>query len=88
MVTVFGPAVIMEQNNIHLLLLAFWGGEGGSVGGWGGVTCVEVLVFMCYIVSVRVGSGRVTFGNPKSFLKAVQSGFMEIKTSKFTKKVR
>lgn len=35
-----------------------------------------------------IGSGRVTFGNPKSFLKAVQSGFMEIKTSKFTKKVQ
>ena len=47
-----------------------------------------VLYCMCLLsVCVSVGSGRVTFGNPKSFLKAVQSGFMEIKTSKFTKKV-
>ena len=29
----------------------------------------------------------MTFGSGKSFLKAVQAGFMEIKTSKFTKKV-
>ena len=34
-----------------------------------------------------IGSGRVTFGNQKSFMKAVQAGFIEIKTSKFTKKV-
>ena len=35
-----------------------------------------------------IGSGRVTFGNQKSFMKAVKAGFVEIKTGKFTKKVR
>jgi hypothetical protein len=34
-----------------------------------------------------IGSGRVTFGNLKSFMKAVKSGFVEIKTPKFSKKV-
>lgn len=34
-----------------------------------------------------IGSGRVTFGNLKSFMKAVKAGFVEIKTPKFTKKV-
>lgn len=34
-----------------------------------------------------IGSGRVTFGNQKSFMKAVKAGFVEIKTGKFTKKV-
>ena len=34
-----------------------------------------------------IGSGRVTFGNGKSFMKAVKAGFVEIKTPKFTKKV-
>ena len=34
-----------------------------------------------------VGSGRVTFGNQKSFMKAVKAGFVEIKTPKFSKKV-
>ena len=35
-----------------------------------------------------IGSGRVTFGNQKSFMKAVKAGFVEIKTPKFNKKVR
>lgn len=34
-----------------------------------------------------IGSGRVTFGNQRSFMKAVKAGFVEIKTPKFTKKV-
>ena len=34
-----------------------------------------------------IGSGRVTFGNQQSFMKAVRASFVEIKTKKFTKKV-
>lgn len=34
-----------------------------------------------------VGSGRVTFNNQRSYLKAVSAAFVEIKTTKFTKKV-
>ena len=34
-----------------------------------------------------IGSGRVTFGNQRSFMKAVKAGFVEIKTPKFSKKV-
>lgn len=34
------------------------------------------------------GSGRVTFNNQRSYLKAVCAAFVEIKTPKFTKKVR
>ena len=34
-----------------------------------------------------IGSGRVTFGNQQSFMKAVKASFVEIKTKKFTKKV-
>lgn len=34
-----------------------------------------------------IGSGRVTFNNPHSYFKAVLAAFVEIKTSKFTKKV-
>lgn len=33
------------------------------------------------------GSGRVTFNNQRSYLKAVSAAFVEIKTPKFTKKV-
>lgn len=33
------------------------------------------------------GSGRVTFNNQRSYLKAVSAAFVEIKTTKFTKKV-
>jgi len=35
-----------------------------------------------------IGSGRVTFGTMKSYLKAVTAAFVEIKTTKFTKKVQ
>jgi len=34
-----------------------------------------------------VGSGRVTFSSRRSYMKAVQAAFVEIKTPKFTKKV-
>ncbi|KAM9825052.1 cytoplasmic polyadenylation element-binding protein 1-like isoform 2-T2 [Syngnathus typhle] len=35
-----------------------------------------------------IGSGRVTFNNQRSYLKAVCAAFVEIKSSKFTKKVQ
>eukprot|EP00794_Sanderia_malayensis_P003547 gene3547-4050_t len=35
-----------------------------------------------------IGSGRVTFSNHRSFMKAVQAAFIEIRTPKFTKKVQ
>ncbi|KAF4804557.1 Cytoplasmic polyadenylation element-binding protein 1 [Turdus rufiventris] len=35
-----------------------------------------------------IGSGRVTFNNHRSYLKAVTAAFVEIKTTKFTKKVQ
>jgi len=35
-----------------------------------------------------IGSGRVTFSNTKSYMKAVAAAFIEIKTVKFTKKVQ
>ncbi|XP_060116266.1 cytoplasmic polyadenylation element-binding protein 1 isoform X1 [Heteronotia binoei] len=35
-----------------------------------------------------IGSGRVTFNNQHSYLKAVSAAFVEIKTTKFTKKVQ
>ncbi|CAB1323611.1 unnamed protein product [Coregonus sp. 'balchen'] len=35
-----------------------------------------------------IGSGRVTFNNQRSYLKAVRAAFVEIKTPKFTKKVQ
>jgi len=35
-----------------------------------------------------IGSGRVTFNNHKSYMKAVAAAFVEIRTSKFTKKVQ
>jgi hypothetical protein len=35
-----------------------------------------------------MGSGRVTFNNSRSYMKAVSAAFIEIKTSKFTKKVQ
>jgi len=35
-----------------------------------------------------IGSGRVTFSNSKSYMKAVAAAFIEIKTLKFTKKVQ
>lgn len=35
-----------------------------------------------------IGSGRVTFNNPRSYMRAVAAAFIEIKTAKFTKKVQ
>lgn len=35
-----------------------------------------------------IGSGRVTFNCNRSYMKAVASAFIEIKTAKFTKKVQ
>ncbi|KAM3913573.1 cytoplasmic polyadenylation element-binding protein 1-B-like isoform 1-T1 [Leptodactylus fuscus] len=35
-----------------------------------------------------IGSGRVTFNNRRSYLKAVNAAFVKIKTAKFTKKVQ
>jgi len=35
-----------------------------------------------------IGSGRVTFNNTKSYMKAVSAAFIEIKTLKFVKKVQ
>ena len=35
-----------------------------------------------------IGSGRVTFNNAVSYMKAVSAAFIEIKTQKFTKKVQ
>ena len=35
-----------------------------------------------------IGSGRVTFSNTKSYMKAVAAAFIEIKTNKFTKKIQ
>ncbi len=34
-----------------------------------------------------IGSGRVTFNSNRPYMKAVTAAFIEIKTSKFTKKV-
>ena len=35
-----------------------------------------------------IGSGRVAFGNPHSYMKAVAAAFVEIKCQKFCKKVQ
>ncbi|XP_055969952.1 cytoplasmic polyadenylation element-binding protein 1 isoform X2 [Sorex fumeus] len=35
-----------------------------------------------------IGSGRVTFNNQHSYLKAVSAAFVEIRTNKFTKKIQ
>ncbi len=45
-------------------------------------------LFEVYLFQFFVGSGRVTFNNHKSYMKAVCAGFIELKTPKFTKKVR
>lgn len=42
----------------------------------------------CLYKTFLAGSGRVTFNNQRSYLKAVCAAFVEIKTPKFTKKVR
>ena len=35
-----------------------------------------------------IGSGRVTFNNSQSYMKAVSAAFIEIKTPRFNKKVQ
>jgi len=35
-----------------------------------------------------IGSGRVTFSSSRSYMKAVAAAFIEIRTNKFTKKVK
>ena len=35
-----------------------------------------------------IGSGRVTFNNKSSYMKAVSAAFIEIKTPRFSKKVQ
>lgn len=52
------------------------------------LTKVVVKKGMFKHVSLTAGSGRVTFNNQRSYLKAVSAAFVEIKTPKFTKKVR
>lgn len=46
--------------------------------------CCSSLTFVVWLLA---GSGRVTFNNQRSYLKAVTAAFVEIKTTKFTKKV-
>ncbi|KAF2985691.1 hypothetical protein EK904_003125 [Melospiza melodia maxima] len=46
----------------------------------------ELILSLCGVSGV--GSGRVTFNNQRSYLKAVTAAFVEIKTTKFTKKVQ
>lgn len=47
-----------------------------------------LLFFYSFAMFFFAGSGRVTFNNHKSYMKAVCAGFIELKTPKFTKKVR
>lgn len=42
---------------------------------------------ICLLVGLFPGSGRVTFSSHKSYMKAVNAAFVEVKTPKFTKKV-
>ncbi|XP_064596376.1 cytoplasmic polyadenylation element-binding protein 1-like [Liolophura sinensis] len=35
-----------------------------------------------------IGSGRVTFSSQKSYMRAVEAAFVEVKTAKFTKKIQ
>ena len=44
--------------------------------------------FLQIIFFIFSGSGRVTFNNNRSFMKAVQASFIEIRSPKFTKKVQ
>ena len=46
------------------------------------------LLDLSHLIIFDTGSGRVTFNNQRSYLKAVCAAFVEIKTPKFTKKVR
>lgn len=52
-----------------------------------------MLQYLLYFVltnnctALFLGSGRVSFSSRRSYMKAVQAAFVEIKTPKFTKKV-
>lgn len=52
------------------------------------VSCRRCWISLMLVVWLVAGSGRVTFNNQRSYLKAVTAAFVEIKTTKFTKKVR
>ena len=41
-----------------------------------------------HFILLDSGSGRVTFSSHKSYMKAVNAAFVEVKTPKFTKKVK
>lgn len=47
----------------------------------------DFILISAVVVWLIPGSGRVTFNNQRSYLKAVTAAFVEIKTTKFTKKV-
>lgn len=59
-----------------------WGSSSPLAPAWGCGLGVMLVVWLL------PGSGRVTFNNQRSYLKAVTAAFVEIKTTKFTKKVR
>lgn len=59
-----------------------WGSSSPLAPAWGRGLGVMLVVWLL------PGSGRVTFNNQRSYLKAVTAAFVEIKTTKFTKKVR
>lgn len=53
-----------------------------------------IFIYIFYVIGIDtdkykypIGSGRVTFDNQRSYMKAVGAAFIEIKTAKFTKKV-
>lgn len=50
-------------------------------------SCRRCGVSLTLVAWLIPGSGRVTFNNQRSYLKAVTAAFVEIKTTKFTKKV-
>ena len=50
------------------------------------IPILGVLSIVRSLLRYPIGSGRVTFSNAKSYMKAVAAAFIEIKTVKFTKK--
>uniref|UniRef100_A0A3B3SP51 Cytoplasmic polyadenylation element binding protein 1 n=1 Tax=Paramormyrops kingsleyae TaxID=1676925 RepID=A0A3B3SP51_9TELE len=56
--------------------------------GWGRILLVMYAGIDTDKHKYPIGSGRVTFNNQRSYLKAVSAAFVEIKTPKFTKKVQ
>ena len=45
------------------------------------------IIHLFILLSIVPGSGRVTFSSHKSYMKAVNAAFVEVKTPKFAKKV-